>query len=207
MSVINKICTFILVCLLLAGGAVLILDAVGLTDILTAGYAYIENSSTLFLVLCGCVLIALAILIVLVKILIRPAKTAKIPAADGHNSVLITLATLEDMVKNTALAIPGVVGVTAKVRAKHSGLYVQTKIRVTYEDRVTSITSKLQDDVKLVIEASTTLPVKSVAVFVTKAAGETSADAVRQRVEATNAEQAATTESFQFEDVEDFRRE
>lgn len=210
MSLINRICCFLFVLLLLAAGAVLILDILGFTIIIDSFYAIFSiDAYRNIMLICGGILIVLGLLIILAKILMRPPKKAKIPAVGDRDVVYITLATLEDMAKNTALAIPGVVGIHTKVKTGQGGLFVYAKVRVSYDDQVTAITSRLQDDIKLVIESSTTLPVKRVSVYVTKAAGETSAANLRQRPEDTvdYATYPPPQEENRSPDVEDFRRE
>lgn len=204
MALINRLCCILFILVLLAAGGVLLLDLFGLTVIVDNAYALFSSGvySRLLLV-CGAILFLLGLLLLLAKLFIRPPKKAKIPAAGQRDAVYITLATLEDMAKNTAINIPGVIGVHPKVKVRQGGLIVNMRVRVSYEDQVTAITSRLQDDVKLVIEASTTLPVHHVNIYVTKAAGDTSADALR----ANSMQTVPAREVTAGENVEEFQRE
>ena len=173
MSFIVKVCGFLFACILMIIGAIVLLDALGLTGFISAGYSHYMNSANSFLlVFIGAVLLIIGLMLILGVLFVRPSKVAKVPGTNGKNDIYVTLSTIQEIIKRTAFATPGIVGIHTKIKSGSSGLKLDLRVKVNYEDRITTVTQYLQNEVKEVVEASTSLPVKSVRVLVTKADSE-----------------------------------
>ncbi|MEG1336082.1 MAG: alkaline shock response membrane anchor protein AmaP [Clostridiales bacterium] len=193
MSVFNKFFSFIFGCILVISGILIFTDGLGFTyvaeflsDMLRNG---VKDPLTL---LVGGLVFILGMVIILAILCIKPPKSVKVPGTQKANAVYVTLNTIENMAKTTAMAVPGVVTVNTKIKNSHQGLCLRVRISVSYDDKITAVTEQLQDDIKTLIEASTSLPVKSVEVLVIKAAGEK--DAATYRTEAKTKEFIVPTE-------------
>lgn len=183
MSVFNRFFSFVFGCILVILGVITFTDGLGLTYV-AENLAYVwqygvEGSITL---LSGVVVFALGLVIILANLCIRGPKAVKVPGTDKSNAVYVTLNTIENMARNAALAVPGVVSVNTKIKSRSKGLCLRVRISVSFEDKINYVTERLQQDIHDLIEGSTSLPVNSVEVLVVKASGEKDAAAYRSEV-------------------------
>lgn len=178
----NRFFSFVFGCLLVVAGVITFTDGLGLTYV-AENIAYIwqygvEGSVTL---LAGAVVFGLGLVIILANLCIKAPKAVKVPGTDKSNAVYVTLNTIENMARNAALAVPGVVSVNTKIKSKAKGLCLRVKISVSFEDKINYVTERLQRDIHDLIEGSTSLPVSSVEVLVVKASGEKDAAGYRSK--------------------------
>ncbi len=192
MSFIIKVCGFVFACLLMITGAVVLLDALGFTSLITYGYSWITDSATTFLLIfIGAVLLIIGLLLILGALFVRPAKVAKVPGTNGKDDIYVTLSTIQEIIKKTAFATPGIVGINTKIKSGNGGLKLDLRVKVNYDDKITTVTQYLQSEVKEVVESSTSLPVKVVRVLVTKADSDTTGSGNLRRKEIANASRDA----------------
>lgn len=177
-SFIMKVSGILFSCLLVITGAVLLLDIAGLTHIVRYGYeAFSSSTNTLFFICLGAILLVAGFLLLCGALFVRPPKVAKVPGTEQSNDIYVSLPTIQDIIRRTAFATPGIVGINTRIRTGKKGLKLELRVKVNYEDKITTITQYLQHEVKKVVEESTSLPVHSVNVLVTKADTEIAAGA------------------------------
>lgn len=180
MSVFNRFFSFIFGCLLVVSGVVVFTDGIGLTYVLeSVAQMWRGGAAGAITMLAGAVIFGVGLVVVLANLCIRAPKAVKVPGTEKNNAVYVTLSTIENMARSTALAVPGVVAVNTKIKSKSKGLCLRVRISVSFDDKINDVTGQLQADIRSLIEGSTALPVDSVEVLVVKASGEKNAAAYR----------------------------
>lgn len=185
MSVINKLFSVLLGCGLVIAGAVVFCDGIGFSHVVEmVTYMFADGIKGATALLVGGVFVLVGAALLLANLCIKPPKAVRVPGTPKNNAVYVTLNTIENMAKTTAMAVPGVVSVSTKIKTKRGGICLRVKISVTSDDKITAVTEHLQDDIKTLIEGSTSLNVLSVGVLVVKAALEKNAEAYREDAKA-----------------------
>ncbi len=181
MSLFNRFFSFVFGCILVIIGVITFTDGLGLTYVAeTVSYIWQNGIESTVTLLTGGVIFAVGAVIILANLCIKAPKAVKVPGTAKSNAVYVTLNTIENMARNTALAVPGVVSVSTRIKSKSRGLRLRVRISVSFDDKINDVTERLQRDIRDIIEGSTSLTVERVEVLVVKASGEKDAAAYRE---------------------------